>query len=125
MAMGKTPICTSTGGPKDYLGDCGWLVESTRQPCFGFSDGFPEMYVGNEEWDKIDLGALRKAMRDAYANPKNRDKKSESGINRAYEYSYREVGLQMKNILEGKVTPSIGADKEFVHQRHSIKTLIS
>ncbi|SVE10740.1 uncharacterized protein METZ01_LOCUS463594, partial [marine metagenome] len=93
MALGKTPICTSTGGPKDYLKDCGWLVQSNKTPCFGVLDSFKEMYVGNEEWDQIDLNELRKAMRSAYADQETRNKKARAGINRAYEYSYRTVGL--------------------------------
>ena len=125
MAMGKTPICTLTGGPKDYLEDCGWLVDSNKEPCFGMIDSFVEMYTGNEKWDRIDLESLRKSMRDAYTNSENRLKKADDGINRAYEYSYREVGTHMKNILENNITPHFGADRDFIHEKHSIKKLIS
>ena len=125
MAMGKTPISTSTGGPKDYLTDCGWLVDAKKESCFGMVDSFSEMYAGNEKWDRIDLEALRKAMRDAYTNSEDRLKKADAGINRAYEYSYETVGLHMKNILENKTTPHFGADRDFIHEKHSIKKLIS
>lgn len=124
MAMGKTPICTSTGGPKDYLAEGGWLVKSNKEPCFGMIDSFAEMYMGNEEWDQIDLNELRKAMRDAHTNPITREAKAKDGINRSYEYSYQAVGLHMKNILENNVTPFSAADKEFIHTKHSIKELI-
>ena len=124
MAMGKTPICTSTGGPKDYLTDCGWLVDSNKESCFGMVDSFVEMYTGNEKWDRIDLEELRKTMRNAYTNPEDRLKKINSGINRAYEYSYENVGLHMKNILENKETPFFIDNKELIHQKHSIKELI-
>lgn len=102
MAMGKTPICTNCSGPKDYLVDSGYLVNSNKTPCFGMTETFGDMYVGNENWDSIDINCLRQSMRTAFENNKDRESRSTHGMNNAYNYSYDAVGSIMKKILEEK-----------------------
>ena len=100
MAMGKTPICTNTGGPRDFLSGGGYLVESKPEPCFGMVEGFPDMYVGNEYWDSPDINKMRKAMRNAYENQEDKLNRAKQGVENSYKYSYQEVGSLMRSILE-------------------------
>tara|TARA_A100000172_G_scaffold45476_1_gene28027 strand:- start:406 stop:1227 length:822 start_codon:yes stop_codon:yes gene_type:complete len=102
MAMGKTPICTNTGGPRDFLGNGGYLVDSMQEPCFGMMDTFSEIFVGNECWDSICLNNLRKCMRRAFENKEEREEKASEGINLSYNYSYSAVGQKMKEALESE-----------------------
>ncbi len=103
MAMGKTPICTDTGGPRDFIKDGGYLVNSRPEPCFGMVDTFSELYVGNECWDSICIKEMRKSMRSVFENKEERERKSRNGINQSYDYSYELVGAQMKNNLEQSI----------------------
>ena len=100
MAMGKTPICTNCSGPKDFLQGGGYLVNSYKSPCFGVTETFGDIYVGNENWDSIDVNHLRKSMRQAFENKKDRESRAANGMNNAYGYSYAGVGSAMKTILE-------------------------
>lgn len=116
MAMGKTPICTAQGGPLDFLMDIeqiytghggvdfediwgGWLVASHTEPVFGMKETFADLFVGNEEWESVDIDELRKAMRTAFTNREEKQKRAENGINLAYNYSHLAVGTRMKELL--------------------------
>ncbi len=112
MAMGKTPICTNTGGPRDFLGDGGYLVDSRQEPCFGMVEGFPDLYVGNEHWDTPDINQIRMAMRSAYENKNGRLRRSRRGIENSYRYSYQEVGSIMRSVLEGNETNDVDTPKQ-------------
>ena len=106
MAMGNTPICTKTHGPSDFLDNAGYLVDYTEEPCFGMLETFEDSCVGNENWRLPKTNDIRKCMRNAFLNDEKRQQLSTNGIDRAYEYSFAEVGNIMKNILEGNVEPS-------------------
>jgi glycosyltransferase involved in cell wall biosynthesis len=107
MAMGKTPICTDTGGPRDYLGDGGYLVKSEHEPCFGMIDTFENIYTGNENWDIPSINHLRKCMRSAFENKEEREKKAKAGVQRAYDFSYLNIGNIMKSILLDNENPLV------------------
>lgn len=80
----------------------GWLVESQLEPVFGMKDNtFPDLYVGNEEWSSINISKLRMAMREAFENDQERKKRAEIGIERAYDFSHINVGMIMKDLLDG------------------------
>lgn len=100
MAMGKTPICTNQGGPKDFIENGGWLVESQPEPVFGMHNNIFDIYMGNEEWEAINIRELRRTMRLAFEDDLLRKKKAEEGIQQAYKYSHFEVGNKMKELLE-------------------------
>lgn len=102
MGMGKTPICTNEGGICEFLDNStGWLVEGHQTPCFGqIMDTIPGLYAGNSEWIDIDIYSLRYDMREAYQNKAHRDKKSINGIDRAYDFSYSNIGQKMRKLLE-------------------------
>ena len=126
MAMGKTPICTSTGGPNDYL-ETDQLINSNPEPCFGMVDTFAEMYVGNENWDQVNLQDLRSTMRKAFSDREWRTERSATGINKAYQYSYASVGSKMFSILNGEddLSDSWQINYNMIHGKHSIEELIS
>lgn len=126
MAMGNTPICTDTGGPRDFMsGDEGWLVYSKPEACFGMIDTFEEMYVGNEYWDSIDVEELRRTMRMAFElSDERRKEKRNAGIAKAYEYSHLAVGLEMKKVLEGEKGSFLVSNSDTIHGQHSIEELI-
>lgn len=107
MAMGKTPICTDTGGPKDFLkSGGGYLVKSEKEPCFGMVETFDEIYVANEDWDRPNISSLRSCMRKAFEDKEDKERRAEIGVEESYKYSYANVGEIMKSALEGKASPA-------------------
>jgi len=122
MAMGKTPICTDDGGPKDFIGEGGYLIESRDEPCFGASDTFDEIYVGNESWSSPSIIEIMKKMRSAYEDKKTKERKSCEGINNSYLYSYSSVGQTMKDTLEGKNTQVKNQDND-IKTKHCVGKL--
>ena len=124
MAMGNTPICTRNGGPQDFLRGCGWLVDKRAEPCFGMTETFSEMYVGDENWDGISQSHLMSCMREAFENSKVRKQFSQAGIAKAYDYSHLAVGLQMKAVLENKDKALTATHPSTIHKHHSIRELI-
>jgi len=107
MAMGKTPICTNSGGPKDFINGGGYLIDSRKEPCFGTTDTFSEVYVGNEDWDSPSINEIRKSMRLAFENKKDKEKRSSRGVENSYKYSHVNVGNKMLAILNGECEPLI------------------
>jgi glycosyltransferase involved in cell wall biosynthesis len=124
MAMGKTPICTETGGPQDFLGDGGYLVKSNKESCFGVLDSFPELYVGNESWDAPSINEIRRCMRSAFENKKERENKARAGIEQSYKYSYSNIGLLMKRTIEGEnKNLAFNANNEIL-KKHCIENIL-
>lgn len=114
MAMGKTPILTACGGHLDYLTDeSGWLVPGRLEPVFGERDTFQDLFTGYEKWTAIDVDKLRFAMREAYEDKRLRRQKAEAGIDRAYAFTYEQVGQVMKGLLDGSqaTTETSGAGR--------------
>jgi len=121
MGMGNSVIATAVGGPNDYLKDAGWLVGGRMEGCFGMTNTFVEMYHGDEKWLEVDIDRLRIAMRQAYENHSLREEKSKIGMERAYDYSYWNVGQTMK-----KAISDILKDKKtHKNDNHCIKELIA
>lgn len=116
MAMGKTPICTNQGGPRDFMynqyneyiieEEGGWLVSSQPEPVFGMNQGaVRDIYVGNEEWQAINISELRKTMRIAFSDKEEKEKRASNGMSMAYNFSHYNVGTQMKELLDGTRKP--------------------
>lgn len=118
MAMGKTPICTAQGGPMDFLSGGGWLVPSQTEPVFGMVGTFQDIYVGNENWEAINIGELRKAMREAYENKEERELRAKNGMDMAYNYSHYNIGQIMKELLDGNKKAVLHDWSATVRQKH-------
>tara|TARA_R110000824_G_scaffold177357_6_gene356709 strand:+ start:2185 stop:3315 length:1131 start_codon:yes stop_codon:yes gene_type:complete len=102
MAMGNTPIVNNIGGMREFINDeNGWLVKNTKEPVFGMGDtSFPKMFTGRENWWSIDIIDLMRCMREAYENNEERKKKSDTGINNAYDFSLSKIGREMKDAIK-------------------------
>ena len=124
MAMGKTPISTNTGGPRDFINGGGRLVKSRQEPCFGMNETFKDLYTGKELWDSPDINDLQKAMRAAFQNKEENKKMRESGIENSYSYSYSNVGMLMKKILNGEHKTSFCSEKNLL-KKASIEGLFA
>jgi glycosyltransferase involved in cell wall biosynthesis len=122
MSMGKTPICTDTGGPRDFIGDGGYLIESRKENCFGVIDAFDELYVANESWDAPSIPHMRQLMRRVFENEQDRKEKSSNGISRSYDYSYSAIGEIMLSTLSGK-SKSFNVENN-IKQKQNIENLL-
>jgi glycosyltransferase involved in cell wall biosynthesis len=108
MAMGKTPIVNDVGGLKDFMDEhCGWMIPNYPTSCFGMQPwtGHNKLYVGTESWWEIDVLELRQAMRCAYVRKDIRKEKANNGIDKAFDFSYSEIGKRLKAILEEREEP--------------------
>lgn len=132
MAMGKTPICTHTGGmadfihnPKKHGGDAGWLVRCEEEPCFGMQmwSGHDRLYTGTEEWCGIDVLELRTYMRKVYSDKTERERRAGLGIDRAYDFTHEEVGKLMDDTLNGR-SDNISNRTSKIKDKHNILKLI-
>ncbi len=98
MGMGKTPIVNNAGGMCDFIDDSvGALISNREEPVFGMLETFADIYTGAENWWSIDILELRKKMREAYES--DWGDKSEAGFDRAFEFSYYNVGKTMEEAL--------------------------
>ena len=102
MAMGNTPIVNNVGGMTEFIDDSnGWLVKNNQEPVFGMSNSsLPSMFSARENWWNIDVLDLMRCMREAYKDHEKRKSKSDSGINRAYDFSLSNVGKEMKDAIK-------------------------
>jgi glycosyltransferase involved in cell wall biosynthesis len=115
MAMGKTPIVTDYTGMIDFVLDeietgpdgehdiveCGCVCFSREEPVFGMIETFDNLYTGRETWQSIHVGHLSEEMRRMYENADARQRCSDNGINAAYQYTYGQIGNQIKGLLDG------------------------
>jgi glycosyltransferase involved in cell wall biosynthesis len=101
-AMGKAIIASKCGGMMDYLNDdTAWLVAGSSEPCFGaINVELPDMYRADENWYEVSVGALRRAMREAFENKKLREQKTERCVKNIFEkFNKKVVGERIKNLL--------------------------
>lgn len=103
MGFGKTPICTNTGGMKDFIGNGGFLIDGQKEPVYDMS-GFFDLNNGKESWISIGIDSLKKQMREVFnlyrSNKKEYKKLQENGLKRSQEYSYEKIGNLIKEILD-------------------------
>jgi len=100
MAMGKTPIVPASTGFLEYLSrEEGWLVNTFTTPVIGATDTFGDLFVASETWQTIDVIDLGRCMREAFEKSDLREEKAANGIDKALNFSYTSVGLQMANLL--------------------------
>jgi len=100
MGFGKTPICTNVGGMADFIGDGGFLVEGVMEPVCGMLDTFPNLFTGNESWCSVSIQGLQECMRHVYENHESLDNMKKAGLKRAYEYSHKNIGNLIKDLLD-------------------------
>lgn len=101
MAMGRTPIVSGNSGFLDWMSpETGWLIECRPEPVFAVMDSFADLYTGAEEWQMPSIDHLRRAMREAFENRELRRQKAEAGIDRAYAFTYENVGNYMRQLLD-------------------------
>ena len=102
MCMGKTPVATNVGGPKDYLtgedGPCGYLLDGFPEPVIGMESDF---YTANQNWWGTDINQLRRCMRMAYENVEQRKTIGGRGIDRSVDFSHEKIGNIIKEVLNG------------------------
>jgi glycosyltransferase involved in cell wall biosynthesis len=136
MGMGKTPICSDIGGMRDFIvvpnghedgfeveyKKAGWLVPVRQEPCFGMNtDGvLDDLYMGNEAWWHVDVDALRRRMRVAYEDKEKKRERADIGIDRAYDFSYLEVGKKMRGLLDGKEQAVLYDRATPVRKKHAL-----
>ena len=103
MGFGNTPICTNVGGMADFIGSAGKLVEGRWEPVYGMVDTFADLFTSEEDWYSVDINHLRKTMRDVYTLHQESDpeysKMKQQGLLHAFEYSYENIGNQIKDLL--------------------------
>ena len=101
MAFGKTPICSSFGGPKEFIDEnnksTGMCVGGTFNVCQCTDAAFPDLFTGREEWFNPSESEIKRAMRQYYENRDNIDRTA--GLARAEKFSYEIVGNMMKEYI--------------------------
>jgi glycosyltransferase involved in cell wall biosynthesis len=99
MAFGNTPICSSFGGPKDFVDtdnkQTGWAVGGTNAVCTCHDAAFREIFTGRETWFSPDESEIKKAMRYYYENQFD----SQDGLDRANKFSYESIGNMIKEFI--------------------------
>ena len=100
MGFGKTPICTNTGGMKDFIKNAGFLVEGTMEPVFGMTRTFKKLFTCNEDWCSVSIRGLMESMRHVYENQDSLSNMKSEGLTQAYSYSHLNIGNLIKELLD-------------------------
>ena len=103
MCFGNTPICSNTGGPREFINsdnpNTGSLVEGQLGVCDCNDAAFPDIFTGREEWFIPDESKFKKEMRYYYENRESIDR--DEGLQQGEKFSYEKVGNQIKEYLGG------------------------
>jgi len=100
MCFGNTPVCSSVGGPVDFIGEdvnAGFLLSGSTKVCVCSDSPFVQLFTGREEWFDPSEKDLKSAMRYYYKNRDQIDRTA--GLKRAQSFSYEAVGQQIKEHL--------------------------
>lgn len=102
MCYGNHPICTSWGGPTEYINkndkETGYLIDYTWKTCTNSDAAFNHIFRGNEFWTFPNEKQASEAMRYYYENRKS--EKNNQGLIYAEQFSLKNVGNKIKEILE-------------------------
>ena len=97
MAMGKTPICSNEGGPKEFIdkenSDTGSLIDGIYNVCNHPDPAFPTLFTGRDNWFVPSEKDIKKQMRFYYENRGKVNPKE--GLCRANKFSYENVAKIM------------------------------
>ena len=108
MAFGSTPICSSFGGPRDFIVDSdrstGTLVNGVYSTCKCSDSAFPDLFTGREYWFTPCEMEIRTAMRQYYEKSiestfSNTLENKSAGLTRAEEFSYSNIGKRMEVLI--------------------------
>ncbi len=103
LGYGNPVICTDIGGPSEFVNfDNGYPCGYHKEPVFGMTDTFGDIFTGREQWYSIDIDELRHSMRlayEQYTNDVNWNAKREHARKTVQKYSYEAIGNQIKELL--------------------------
>tara|TARA_R110000751_G_scaffold86231_3_gene171792 strand:+ start:4647 stop:5753 length:1107 start_codon:yes stop_codon:yes gene_type:complete len=103
MALGLPVIHTSETGMDDFC--VGWPVQSRSSRCYLANDSLDDVYTSLTSWREIDIESLASIMRVAYETYKNNkqewNKITTLAKDKAKDYSVRNIGNIMKELLNG------------------------
>ena len=103
MALGLPVIYTSETGMDDFC--VGWPVQSRSSRCYLANDSLDDVYTSLTSWREVDIEALASTMRIAYETHKNNtqewDKITALAKDKARDYSPKNIGNKMKELLNG------------------------
>lgn len=103
MCFGKTPICSNEGGPKEFIDqndkNTGYLINGQHGICSHKNPAFPDLFTGRDNWFMPNELEIKEAMRYYYENRQCIQKNA--GIDRGKEFSYENVGIKIKEALNG------------------------
>jgi glycosyltransferase involved in cell wall biosynthesis len=99
MALGLNVIYNKNIGTADFANHphC-YPISSTYANCFGAVESLPQLYNGHDYWQSVDIESLRNAMRDAYINRHNVDRKSIR--DHVEKYDYKKIGELICKIIK-------------------------
>ena len=59
-----------------------------------------DLFTGNEDWCSVSTKGLQECMRHAYEKQDELKNMKKAGLRRAYEYSYKNIGNLIKDLLD-------------------------
>jgi hypothetical protein len=102
MCYGNHPICTSWGGPDEYISkinsNTGTLINYTYSACSNAGAAFKHLFSGREYWAMPDEKQASEAMRYYFENRKS--EKTKDGIIQGEKFSYSSIGKIIKETLK-------------------------
>jgi glycosyltransferase involved in cell wall biosynthesis len=99
LGFGNPVITTDICGGSLVTEDVGWLVKSHEEPVTYAKAPLIDIYTGRETWNRIDILALRKAMREAFEDRKLLKQKGDAGREHVKQFSYEQIGNKMKDLI--------------------------
>lgn len=100
LAFGKIIIAPFHGG-MDYITEKNsYMVDTFPQNCFGAGDSIPDIYVGSELWNEVNIPHLVQRMREAFTKKDLNRRKVEQCRKDSQQFSYENVGNIYKKTLE-------------------------
>lgn len=101
MCFGKTPICSNTGGPADFIDDdnihTGRLISGVYNTCNHKDPAFLDLFSGREEWFCPSESLTKKAMRSVYEKKAYLDESA--GLKRGSLYNYENIATLIQREL--------------------------
>lgn len=101
MCFGKTPICSRTGGPTEFINidnpSTGKLIDGIYSICNHQDPAFMELCSGKEEWFTPSESLAKRAMRYMLNNKDNIDRTA--GLLRGETYNYENIATLIRNLL--------------------------
>ena len=97
MSVGVPSLFTSGIALEEFC--TGGSVDSYSEPCFGGVESLGNLYTANSDWKEISVKDLQRKMREAFENRKNTEQIKQQCYEQASEYSHKNIGKKIKEIL--------------------------